>query len=309
MAKKAYRVRNWKEYNKALIQRGSITLWIDEKSIQEWYADKNKVAQRGRPTKYSDTAILTLLILKQVYRLTLRSCQGFASSLLVLMNLPLEVPNYSRICRRQKTVELPKLPKLSETIHLVVDSSGLKVFGEGEWKVRQHGYTKRRTWRKLHLGVDEKSQLVVCAQLTKNNCGDDKLLPELLEDYQGNIHQVSADGAYDSHESYNLINARGATATIPTQPNPKHKPKTEKDIKRPRDQVVWNIQQLGRAEWKIQSGYHRRSLSETAFFRYKTIFGDKLMTRELDNQRTEALVRCHALNKMTMLGMPISVAI
>lgn len=300
MAKIADRVRNWKDYNKNLVNRGRVTFWIDKKTTVNWY--EKKASARGRPKKYSDTAIITILILKQVYRLTLRTSKGFAESIFNLMKLDLEIPCYTRICRRQSTVELPPLPSLSESIHIVVDSSGLKIFGEGEWKVRQHGWTKHRMWRKLHIGVDEASQLIVSALLTENNCGDGKKLPELLDCYKGKIRQVSADGAYDSHDCFEDIAKRGAIATIPPQPNPQHKPKTEKQIVHARDKVVWEIQQKGRKEWKQESHYHRRSLVETAFFRYKQILGGKLSAHKLKHQQTEAILGCYILNKLMLAG-------
>jgi hypothetical protein len=309
MGNKAYRVRNWKEYNNALIKRGSITVWIDEKSIHQWYERKKRHQKRGHPKVYSDVAIQTALIIKQVYRLTLRSCQGFIESLVELLKLEVEAPSYSQLCRRQGTIKLPQLPKSRESVHLVIDSSGLKIFGEGEWKVRRYGWSKRRTWRKLHIGVDEKRGLIVSAVLTENGIADDKILPELLNSYKGSINQVSGDGAYDSHDCFNAIVSLGAKATIPPQPNPKHKRKNREDIKRARDEVVWQIQQFGRESWKEQSGYHRRSLVEAMFYRYKQLFGSQLLSRKLVNQRTEALLRCCALNKMTLLGMPDSVEI
>ena len=217
-----------------------VTFWIDEKSIKNWY--EKKPSTRGRPKKYSDIAVITVLIIKQVYRLTLRSSKGFTEYLFKLMNVCLDTPCYTRICRRQSTVEMPPLPTKLESIHIVVDSSGLKIFGEGEWKARQHGWTKHRMWRKLHIGVDEKSQLIVSALLTENNCGDGKKLPELLDGYRGKIKQVSADGAYDFHECFEDIAKRGAIATIPPQPNPRHRPK-KKRIKYVRDEVVLEIQQ------------------------------------------------------------------
>lgn len=308
MSKRNYRVRNWKKYNAALINRGKITLWLDEKSIRSWYA-KPTVKTRGRARKYSNFAIMTTLLLKQIYRLTLRACEGFVCSLVELLKLKIDVPSYTQISRGQATVHLPKLPTQSNGIHIVIDSSGLKIFGEGEWKVRQHGYDKRRTWRKLHIGIDEKSKLIVTALLTENNCGDDKKLPDLLDQYEGKLHQVSADGAYDSHACFDDIARRGAVATIPPQPNPKHKLKTIKQIQRPRDRVVWEIQQQGRIQWKQQSGYHRRSLVENGFYRYKQLLGDKLTSRLLPNQHAEAIIKCHILNKLALIGMPLSVAV
>ena len=184
---------------------------------------------------------------------------------------------------------------------MVIDSSGLKVFGEGEWQVRRYGWSKHRTWRKLHIGVDEESKLIVAAILTGNDCGDDKQLPKLLKQYKGTIKQVSADGAYDSHDCFDQIREYGIRATIPTQDNPKHKKKRLEDIKRARDEVVWAIQESGRKEWKHESGYHRRSIVENTFYRYKGILGDRLKSHKLVNQITEALIRCYALNKMTFI--------
>lgn len=306
MSKKDYRVRNWKDYSKSLINRGSITFWIDENSLADWYEKNTFTKKRGRPKKYSNISIITILLLKQIYHLTLRASQGFTQSIFKLMQVNLNVPSYTRVCRRQETITLPKLPKLSGSIHIAIDSSGLKIFGEGEWKVRQHGWTKHRMWRKLHIGIDEKSKLIVTALMTENNCGDDKKLPQLLDQYEGEFYQVSADGAYDSHDCFDDITQRGAIATIPPQPNPKHKTKTEDQIKRARDRVVWEIQQKGRKEWKQQSGYHQRSLVENSFYRYKQILGDKLASRKLVNQQIEAMLRCHALNCITLGGMPIS---
>lgn len=301
MTKKVDRARNWKNYNKSLVNRGSITMWIDKRSIKNWY-ESAKAIERGRPKTYSDIAILTVLILKQMYHLTLRSSQGFTASIFQLMNLKLKVPSYSQICRRQETVKIPALPMMKNKLHMVIDSSGLKIFGEGEWKVRQHGFSKHRMWQKLHIGVDEKSQLIITALLTKNDCGDDKMLPELINRYKGELKQVSADGAYDSHVCYDEINKRGAIATIPPQPNPRHKIKTEDQIKRPRDEVVWQIQQSNRKEWKEKSGYHRRSLAETAFYRFKQLLGAKLNARKFVNQTTEALIGCHLLNRMISMN-------
>jgi hypothetical protein len=300
MSKKDYRVRDWRHYNASLIKRGDITLWIDVKNWHEFA----KTHKRGRPKTYADAAIVTMLVVKAVYHLTLRSCQGFVVSLFNALKFPARVPNYSSICRRQKSVVLPKLPLRKEAIHIVVDSSGLKIFGEGEWKVRQHGWSKHRMWKKIHLGVDESSQLIVSAILTGNDCGDDKKLGDVLNQYKSPLKQVSADGAYDSHECYATIHRRGAKAVIPPQPNPRHKPKTIDRLRRPRDIAVWEIQQKGRAQWKQEQNYHRRSLAETAFYRYKQLLGGKLNARTIDNQKSEALVKCHILNKMTLLKEP-----
>lgn len=301
-----YRVTNWKQYNQALVNRGNLTFWFEQDC---WRKPKKTAGKMGRPFEFSDEAIVAMLILKQVFSLTLRTCEGFTKSLFELANLNAKVPSYTQLCRRQATVILPKLPVMKEPIHMVIDSSGLKIFGEGEWRVRQHGWSKRRTWRKLHIAMDEKSQLIVSSELTKATVSDDKKLEGLLEHYSGEISQVSADGAYDSHRCYKQISKHGAKVTIPPQLHPRHKPKVESKLKNTRDQTVWEIQNLGCSEWKSESGYHRRSLVENAFYRYKTLLGDRLCSRTLKHQTVEAKVRCLALNKITSLGMPKSIKI
>jgi hypothetical protein len=155
--KKRYRIRNWAQYNKALVKRGSLTLWFEEESIKKWHKAGKKKG-RGRPPKYADIAIQCMLTLKSVFNLPLRATQGLVASLIEWLLLPIEAADYSTVCRRQKKLEIPLIKRnQNEPLHGVFDSTGLKVFGEGEWKVRQHGYSKRRTWRKLHLGIDEAS--------------------------------------------------------------------------------------------------------------------------------------------------------
>lgn len=300
--KAVYRVRNWKQYNQALVKRGSLTLWFDEESISAWYAEKdpNKL---GHPTIYSDAAILCVLTLKAVFHLRLRQAEGFVGSLLELLKLELSVPDYSTLSRRAKTLDVPLGNRVreDEPLHLVVDSTGLKVFGDGEWKVRQHGYQKRRTWRKLHLGVNEKTGEVVAQVLTGRDVTDDTMLRPLLNQVDEVLSQVTTDGAYDSSDCYSAILARGALPVIPPD-------KTARDwgSEGARDQTVRRVNEIGRAAWKQESDYHRRSLAETAMFRMKTIFGAHLSSRVMECQQTEAAIRCRALNRMTHLGMPSS---
>jgi IS5 family transposase len=177
-------------------------------------------AARGIEHLYSDLAIQCALTLKAVYGLPLRATQGFLSSLLGLVQVPLTSPHYSTCCRRQARLEV----MISRTVsagarHLVVDSTGLKVFGEGEWKVRQHGYSKRRTWRKLHVAVDEATHEIVATLATTNAVGDGEVLPELLDQLPEPIEQVSADGAYDTRACHETIAQRQAQAAIPPRDN------------------------------------------------------------------------------------------
>ncbi len=301
-----YRVRNWKDYNHALIRRGSLTVWIEEATLQAW-CQNMRDGQVGAPTTYSDLAIQALLTLKAVFSLPLRQTQGFAQSVLQLMASDLPIPNYSTLSRRQEglAVALPRRAK-DEPLHVVIDSTGLKIYGEGEWKTRQHGVSKRRTWRKMHLGVDEATGEIVAVVTTEQDIGDCEVLPQLLESIAEPITQVSADGAYDTIACHQAIAARQARPAIPPRENAVITDIGQWDA---REQAVRRIGEIGRPAWKQEVHYHRRSLAETMMFRQKTIFGSRLSSRTMTTQTTEVRIRCAALNRMTHLGMPQSVCI
>jgi Transposase DDE domain len=303
--KAAYRIRNWKQYNDALVNRGSLTLWVDQATLQAW--NYQGPTQRGGQFEYSDTAIECLLTLRAVYHLTLRATEGFARSLFDLMALDLPVPDYSTLCRRAATVRVTLPKKAQGPLHLVIDSTGLKVYGEGEWKVRQHGYSKRRTWLKLHLAVDPQTHEIQAAMVTEPGVTDAEMVPPLLGQVDNPVESAAADGAYDRREVYETLGKRGAKAVIP--------PRRDAVIQRhgntsgprlARDENLRRIRKIGRSAWKVESGYHERSLVETAMFRMKTIFGDGVASRSPARQATEAGVRCRALNIMTHQGMPQS---
>jgi hypothetical protein len=304
--KTKYRIRNWAMYNESLKKRGRITLWIDEDVLRAWKAAPEAVRPRGGQKQYSDGAIECLLMVKGVYHLAYRQTEGFAGSLSQLLGVALPIPDYSTLNRRAKTlkVELPTSEK--GPIHAVLDSTGLKVYGEGEWKVRQHGYSKRRTWRKLHLSVDEATGEIEAEVLTKAGVDDAAVAEALLKQTSAKIEQMSGDGAYDKGKVYQAAAAKGVEKiTIPPR---RDAVLWEEDSAepQPRNANLRRIGEIGRKEWKEESGYHRRSLAETTMFRYKTVFGDHLNARETKRQTTEARVKCAALNRMTRLGMPDS---
>ena len=301
--KSAYGIRNWKEYNESLVRRGSLTLWVDPEVLQAWRYQGP--SQRGAQSRFSDLAIECLLTLRAVYHLTLRATEGFALSLFELIEVDLPVPDYTTLCRRAVTVRIT-LPKRAEgPLNLVLDSTGLKVYGEGEWKVRQHGYSKRRTWLKLHLAVDPQTHEIQAAVVTDPGVTDAETAPALLEQVENPIRSAAADGAYDRREVYDALDRRSARALVP--------PRRDATIQRhgntsgprlDRDENLRRIRQIGRSAWKEESGYHERSLVETAMYRMKTIFGDGVASRTPARQATEAGIRCRALNIMTHQGMP-----
>jgi len=306
--KKQYRIRNWSEYNKALVNRGSITVWFDEKSIEEWHTAE-LTGQRGRPQDYSNTAILAALTLRNLFRLPLRATEGLVRSLIELLQLPISAPTYSTLSRRQGSLVIPKCQgENTKPVHLVVDATGIKIYGEGEWKMRQHGKEKRRTWRKLHIAVNEANHDIVMAVVTEANVHDSEAFPLLLESNQLDVSQTTGDGAYDTHECYEAAIKIGAKPCFPPRANAsKNKPTDE--AWRLRNQAVGRVRDKGLKKWKEKNNYHRRSLSETAFSRLKKIFGAHAASRIFNNQAIELGLRCHILNKMNRLGMPDSVMI
>jgi IS5 family transposase len=246
--------------------------------------------------------------LSEVYHLPLRATEGLLASLIKLLGGELPVPCYTTLCRRRQAlaVSLPRREKPGP-LHLVVDSTGVKIYGEGEWKVRRYGPSKRRTWRKLHLGVDEATAEVAAAAVTTNACGDGQALPALLSQVAGRIKQVTGDGGYDDRQCYDAIRRRGARSVIPPQKGARiwHHGNT-KGERHDRDENLRYIRRRGRAKWKRDYDYHRRSLAEVAVFRLKMIFGERASARSFAGQAAQLLVRCAALNRMTHLGMPDS---
>jgi IS5 family transposase len=309
-AKKAtYRVCNWAAYNDNLVQRGSITLWIDEVVLENWHPEAEGPRQRGGQVRYSDQAIECMLMLRAVFKMPYRQTEGLGQSLMELLGAGVTVPDYTTLCKRSADLAV-RLPtsRAGEAKHIVVDSTGLKIYGEGEWKVRQHGYTKHRTWRKLHLSVDETTQEIQAVVLTEAGVDDAEAGRQLVDETPGPIEQVSGDGTYDKRKFYEACTAREVDRiAVPPQRNAhiwQHGNSSKPPL--PRDQNLRRIRCVGRKRWKQESGYHRRSLAETAMFRFKTIFGNTLSARTLPRQITEARIKCAALNRMTQLGMPES---
>jgi len=302
--KRQYRIRNWRHYNKALVQRGSLTLWIDTRSTDTWL-DRSYPQRRGRRRTYTDAAITCALLLREAYHLPLRSTQGLVSSVLKLMQVRLPAMHYSTLSRRARSLSL-SVTAPRKIRHLVIDSTGLKLYGEGEWKVRTHGADKRRTWRKLHLAMDAERWQITAALITEKDELDRRVLPSLLKDTDAEMRAVCADGAYDFEECYRAIKSCEAVPLIPPRSDAVVRGKSPFEH---RDMNVREIKKFGRKRWKRESGYHKRSLVECAFFRLKTIFSDKLRARTTERQQIEAELRCLALNRMTKLGMPISSAI
>jgi hypothetical protein len=306
-----YRLTNWATYNQALIQRGRLELWLDEQTRQSWYHSGPQ--NPGGAYRYSDACIQAALQIKYVLGLAFRQTQGFIASLLEAMHLNLQTPSYSQLCRRQVgrlpvRTPGPTPPPGEQSAYVVVDSTGLKVYGEGEWKVRQHGTSQRRTWRKVHMAYDETTNEVLAIKLTTNDIDDASMLKPLLEELTQPVSRVAADGAYDRAKVYDYLQAQGIQAIIPPRVNAiRWLDQQGQLLRHARNEAVAAIERIGLSEWKQQVGYHRRSKAETGMYRLKTIFGDRLQSRALGRQQVEVRVKAACLNQFSRLGMPKAV--
>lgn len=310
-AKETYRLSNWPEYNKALITRGFVTLWLSEDTLANWYYQGSRAA--GGQFRYSDGCIQAALALKAIFRLAFRQTQGLIQSMLAIMKMNLQVPSYTQLCRRQAKVvafsaPVPCEDSTVEALHIVIDSTGLKVYGEGEWKVKKHGTHKRRTWRKLHLAIDESTNDIHAVELTTNAVSDADMVKPLLDEMKQPVAKVGGDGAYDQIKVYEQLEIRHIQPLIPPRGNAViWMDKAGNDLVHPRNEAIRQIEAVGLTTWKRQCGYHRRSKAETAMFRWKACFGERLATRLLTHQQIEAQVKAACLNRFTKLGMPKAV--
>lgn len=309
--KAKHKVINWPQYDKALCERGNLTVWISLEAIEAW-CPQLTVRKRGGQPKYSDLAIEIALTMRTVYCRALRNAEGFLKSLFRIMDVDLPVPDHTTVSRRSRILKLkPSKPTGKGPHTLLIDSTGLKIHGSGEWQETKHGLQKRRQWMKLHLGNDADNWDIVACELTTLYEDDPSQVPGLLNQIDGEIEQFIADGAYDKQSVYDAISEH-QQARIPCVIPPRKDAVLSDDFEHkptPRDKHILGIRELGRLGWQKETGYNRRSLVETTMYRFKTIIGGALRSRTFESQRTEAIIGVKALNTMTKLGMPISVRV
>ena len=298
--KTKYRVANWPAYNRALVRRGDVTLWVSSEAITAWTASRS--ARRGGQRRYSDLAIETALTLRLISHLPLRQAEGFLHALFGIMRLDLSVPDSTTLSRRSQHLKRRlRLVLPGEGLHLGLDSTGLSIVGAGEWAAAKHGGRGRRGWRKLHRGVDQSGAILVHT-LTEATGDDATTALDLLTAVEGPLVRITADVASDTVAVYETATARGATVVIPparTANVSAHGPRSPAQ-----DRTITVVKQLGRRRWKKTSGYHRQSRVENTFFRYKSIIGDGLRARSPAGQGSEVVLGCEILNRMTELGRP-----
>lgn len=306
--KTSYIPRSWNTYNKALVERGNITIWLGQDTLKGWFSKKRPGPQGGRQETFSDSAVLALMYLKSLYRMPYRMLEGFAKSLLTLMKHALPIPHFTRICKRSKKLDVPKQPRGKKVTDIVIDGSGVKIYGEGEWKVEQHGKERKKKWKKIHVAIDPDTHEVILTDVTGRSKHDSQMLPGFLERIGGRIGRVYGDGAYDTRKCYQAILERGAEPVIP----PRKTAKIWKDRGKWaewRNQAVRERRGLGLDDeglslWKKLKGYGIRSLVETYFSRFKRTFGDRAYSKMDQGIAVEIDLKTAVLNQFAQMGMP-----
>jgi hypothetical protein len=298
-----YKVTNWSAYEAGLRQRGSLTIWFSEEAVAAWQAAPRTTP--GGQARYSDLAVETALILRTVFHQPLRQTEGLVGSLLELMGLDLPVPDHSTLSRRSRTLAVAS-QAASGPVHLLIDSTGVKLSGPGEWLVEKHGTQRRRAWRKLHLGVDAKTGTIVASTLTSKEVDDAAELGPLLDQIDEPLAAVIADGAYDQDRVYDGVAEHSAEAVVVVPPRSTAVLSASAETNpTQRDRHIQVIAEQGRMAWQKTSGYNARAGVEGTMSRYKRIIGDILRSHSRPAQETRIAVSI--LNRMLDLGRPESV--
>ncbi len=308
--KQKFKVTNWHDYDASLRQRGSLTVWVADEAIAAWTAEPRTT--RGGQRTYSALAILTALTLRAVFRLALRQTEGLIGSVIRLLGLDLAVPDHSTLSRRAETLEVPRPGARAgaEPLHLVVDSTGLKLCGAGEWLHEKHGTKVRRSWRKLHLGLDAGTGQIVASLLTSKDVDDGSQVGPLLDQIPDPIASFTGDGAYDQDGVTASVVARHPQSAIIVPPRANAVPsETARTAPTQRDHHLQQIAEHGRMAWQKASGYTKRARAETGMARFKQVIGDGLRSHTDERRAAEVEVAVHVLNRMLELGRPNSVRI
>jgi hypothetical protein len=302
------KVTNWPAYEAGLCQRGSLTVWFSDDAIAAWAAEPRTT--RGGQAWYSPLAILTALTLRAVFRLAYRQAEGLIGSIINLLGLTLRVPDHTTLSRRSATLAVPRPQSTAadgdtRPVHLLVDSTGLKLCGAGEWLIEKHGSKKRRAWRKLHLGVDAETGQIVASALTSKEIDDGVLAGPLLDQVTGSLASFTADGAYDRDGVYAAVAEHHPEVAVVVPPRITAVPSETAEIApTQRDRHLQCIAESGRMTWQKTSGYNRRAKVEAAIGQWKQVIGDGLRSCIDERRVTEVEVGVYALNRMLDLGRP-----
>jgi len=300
--KQRHRVTNSATYDAALRQRGSLTIWFTDAAIAAWKAEPRTT--RGGQLRYSTLAITVALTLRSVFRLALRQTEGLVGSIIALLGLDLAVSDHTTLSRRAESLDVVRPRSGSGPVHLLVDSTGLKLCGSGEWLLEKHGTRTRRSWRKLHIAVDVDTGQIAAA-LTTSDVADASQVDALLDQVNGPVISLTADGAYDQDGVYDDVAARYPEASVIVPPRSSAVPSdTAETAPTMRDRHLQTIAERGRMAWQKASGYNWRALVEADISRFKRVIGNGLRSRADHRRATEAAIAVNAMNRMLELGRP-----
>jgi Transposase DDE domain len=281
----------------------ALTIWFSDAAVDAWRAGPRTT--RGGQPRYSDLAITTALTLRAVFRLALRQTEGLVGSILALLGLDLAVPDHSTLSRRAETLRVPAPRRGGEPVHLLVDSTGLKLCGPGDWLAEKHGTRTRRGWRKLHLATDADTGRIVASALTDKDADDGSQVGPLLGRIEGPVASFTGDGAYDRDDVYAAVAARHPEAAVVVPPRSGAVPSdTAETAPTRRDTHLRCIAERGRVGWQKASGYNWRALVESDVARWKRVIGDGLRSQTCGRQATEVAIAADVLNRMLDLGRP-----
>ncbi|MDF3605995.1 IS5 family transposase [Paracoccus sp. DMF-8] len=294
-----YRRTNWTSCKDALRRRGSLPIWLDKDMV--WLAPG--AGRNGRPPVFSDAAIQFCLMVKVLFGLPLRQTTGMVASILSMAGLDWPVPDFSTLSRRQRSIEVQISSRRAPgPLNLLVDSTGIRFPGDGEWLARKHGTRRRRQYRKVHLAMAPVTGDIRAVEFTSSDKGDSPILPHLLDQIPPDeqIGTVTGDGAFDTRRCHTAILERGGTAVIPIRKNGRRW-RQDCPAAAVRNEILRATQRPGRTIWRRWSGYHARSRIE-ARMRCLKAFGERIASRDPDRQTAEIHIRVALMNRSNALG-------
>ena len=309
--KQKHKVNNWPDYNLSLKKRGSLEIWISEDIKELWYEKDTTNDGTGKPKEYTEKSIELCYSLKLTFKQPLRQTEGFVNSIFKIAKLEIKCPDYSTLSRRCATLDL-KIPKYkkSEVANdagkervITLDSTGLKQYGKDEWHQEKHKIKPRRSWKKMHLIVDD-NHIIQGVELTEKSVHDSEVISDLLNQVEGKGDRYVADGAYDTKEVYEEIEKQNKKVKIVISPRENAVASYEWHAER--NKTLDIIDKHGYKGWYKIRKYGFQNYAELSMQRYKKIIGPKMHSRDLLRQKNEAVIATSILNKFTTLGMPIS---
>jgi hypothetical protein len=295
-----YKVTNSSEYNEILRRRGRLDMMISPDIAEGWYEDYNLIARKtGNQRRYSDSAIRTCMEIRYLFRLPLRQTQGFVNYIFEICGFTRSCPDYSTLSRRSRSLSIKKKDYSDKEFdHISVDSTGVATYTGNEWLENKHGKSyKRKTWKKLHIGVDDTGE-IVANEMSCHLSDDRSYLPLLIKNIRSK--ELLGDPGYDGEAIYQMLRKKGIKPTI-RPPNKAITIDSAKDYTERQEQVIY-IQEKGYHAWRVKNDYGRREKVENTFFRFKNSFGSKFLSRDDQNMKIELDIKCQLLNKMLKIG-------